>query len=65
MRALGEHLIEIQAHLDAAVRQSPPTDDQICLDHVKAALEITKTLRREVKTQQWPFDFETPFHSEG
>jgi hypothetical protein len=40
-------LDEIVIHLSAAVAQSIATDDQIIMDHVKAAHEIAKIVRRK------------------
>jgi hypothetical protein len=48
--AAGPHdlLNEIIAHLGASIIQSVPTDDQIIMDHVKAAHELAKAARRQL-----------------
>lgn len=43
-----ELLTEIMAHLGASIIQSVPTDDQIIMDHVKAAHELAKVARRQL-----------------
>jgi hypothetical protein len=40
-------LTEIIAHLGAAIIQALPTDDKIIMDHVKAAHELAKVVRRQ------------------
>ena len=40
-------LDEIVSHLGAAITQSVASDDQIIMDHVKAAHEIAKVVRRQ------------------
>jgi len=40
-------LAEIVGHLGAAIIQSTTSDDQIIMDHVKAAHEIAKIVRRK------------------
>ena len=42
------------AHLAAAVHQSIPTDDQIIMDHVKAAYEILKLVRADIRNAHDP-----------
>jgi hypothetical protein len=42
-------LLEIIGHLGASIIQSIPTDDQIIMDHVKAAHELAKAARRQLK----------------
>ncbi len=39
-------LLEIIAHLGAAISQSIPTDDQIIMEHVRAAHELARILRK-------------------
>ena len=50
MSSQNEALLEIILHLRAVVIQSGPSDDQINLDHVRAALEIA----RKARTPQEP-----------
>lgn len=42
-------LNEVIAHLGASIIQSVPSDDQIIMDHVKAAQELAKAARRQLK----------------
>ena len=42
-----DELTEIIGHLGAAIIQSTASDDQIIMDHVKAAHEIAKIVRRK------------------
>jgi hypothetical protein len=42
-----DELSEIIGHLGAAIIQSCDKDDQIIMDHVKAAHEIAKIVRRK------------------
>ena len=42
-----DELAEIVGHLGAAIIQSTTSDDQIIMDHVKAAHEIAKIVRRK------------------
>jgi hypothetical protein len=42
-------LSEIIGHLGASIIQSVPADDQIIMDHVKAAHELAKAARRQLK----------------
>jgi hypothetical protein len=39
-------LLEIIAHLGAAISQSIPTDDQIIMEHVRAAHGLARLLRK-------------------
>jgi hypothetical protein len=41
-------LDEIVAHLGTSIVQSVPSDDQIIMDHVKAAHELAKVARRQI-----------------
>lgn len=43
---IGE-LSEIIGHLGTAIAQSIASDDQVIMDHVKAAYEIAKAVRRK------------------
>lgn len=45
-------LHEIMGHLGAAVSQSSPSDDQIIMDHVKAAHELVTLLWRAQRDEQ-------------
>lgn len=42
-----DELEEITSHLGAAIMQSTDKDDKIIMDHVKAAHEIAKIVRRK------------------
>jgi len=42
-----DELSEIIGHLGSAITQSVASDDQIIMDHVKAAHEIAKIVRRK------------------
>ena len=42
----NDTLLDIIGRLGAAVAQSGPSDDQIIMDHVKAALVLARDLRR-------------------
>jgi len=44
---LGTKLDEIIGHLGGAIIQSIPKDDQIIMDHVRAAYELAKAARRQ------------------
>jgi hypothetical protein len=41
-------LLEIHAELKTAIQQTIPEDDQIIMDHVRAALTITKEMLADV-----------------
>lgn len=47
LEAWREELTEVVGHLGSAVVQSCDKDDQIIMDHVKAAHEIAKIIRRK------------------
>ena len=41
---------EIVAHLDVADRQSLPSDDQIIMGHLRAALTLARSLQRQLRS---------------
>ena len=47
--SMEDLLNEVIGHLGASIIQSVPADDQIIMDHVKAAHELAKAARRQLK----------------
>lgn len=45
-------LDEIIVNLSAAIGQSLPSDDRIIMDHVKAAHELAKAVRRQANGER-------------
>ena len=52
LRPRKHDLDEIVAHLACAERQSLPSDDQIIMDHLRAALVLAQSLQRQLRHAQ-------------
>lgn len=52
MLAFSDHIDRIADSLRAAISQSAPSDDQIILGHMREALAVAETVRREMRAQR-------------